>query len=137
MICTASSLQMIIFFLSRIDIILLSPCTNSDSKFWATGILCAMAAFVGRLGRRSLPRAFACMMFLVAETTQGPLGVITSLFNSTSFFTMLMVAPELAHASSSLSSLKLEKWFAVATGMDGDVVVAILLVGRWLRFLLE
>ena len=67
------------------------------------------------------------MMFLVVERTQGPLGVITSLFNSISFFTMLMVAPELAHASSLLSSLKLENWFAVATGMDGDVVVVILL----------
>ena len=59
--------------------------------------------------------------------TQGPLGVVTSLFNFTSFFTMLMVAPESAHASSSLSSLKLENWFAVATGMDGDAIVAILL----------
>ena len=36
-----------------------------------------------------------------------------------------------------LSSLKLENWFAVAMGIDGDVVVAILLVGGRLRFLLE
>ena len=93
----ASSLQMIIFFLSRIDIILLLACTDSDSRFCAMGILCAIVAFVGRLGRRSSPRAFACIMFLVAEMTQGPFGVITSLFNSTSFLTMLMVAPESAH----------------------------------------
>ena len=93
------------------------------------GILWVTVAFVGRLGRRSLPHAFACIMFLVAETTQGPSGVITSLSNSTSFFTMLMVAPELVHISSSLSSLKLENWFAVATGMDGDVVVVVILLG--------
>ena len=39
LIRTVSSLQMIIFFLSRIDIILLSAWTDSDSKFCATGIL--------------------------------------------------------------------------------------------------
>ena len=126
---TASSLQMIIFFLSRIDIILLSACTNSESKFWATGVLWAMVAFVGRPGRHSSPRAFACIIFLVTEITLGLFGVSISLFNFTSFFTMLIVAPESAHASSLLSSLKPENWFAVATGMDGDVVVVILLVG--------
>ena len=124
-IFTVSSLQMIIFFLSRIDIILLSACTDSDSKFCATGILWAMAAFVGRFGRRSSPLAFACIIFLVADITLGPFGVSTSLFNSTSGLTILMVAPESAHASSSLSSLKPENWFAVVTGMDGDVVVVI------------
>ena len=61
--------------------------------------------------------------------TLGPLGVITSLFNTTSSLTMLMVAPESAQASSSLSLLKQANWFAVATGMDGVVIVAILSVG--------
>ena len=68
-------------------------------------------------------------MFLVAEMTLGLLGVITLLFNSTSYLTMLMVAPESAQALSSLSLLKQANWFAVATGMDGVVNVAILLVG--------
>ena len=40
---------------------------------------------------------------------------------------MLMVAPESAQASSSLSLLKQANWLAVATGMDGVVIVAILL----------
>ena len=42
-----------------------------------------------------------------------------------------MVAPESAHTSSALSSLKQDNWFAVAvaTGRDGDGVVVILLVG--------
>ena len=62
--------------------------------------------------------------------TLGLLGVITSLFNITSSLAMWMVAPKSAHASSSLSSLKQENWFAVAMGRDGDVVVVlILLVG--------
>ena len=89
-----------------------------------------MVAFVGRLGRRSSPLAFTCIIFLVADITLGPFGVSTSLFNFTSVLTILMVAPESAHASSSLSSLKPENWFAVATGMDGDVVVVILHNGR-------
>ena len=42
---------------------------------------------------------------------------------------MLMVALESAHASSSLSSLKQENWFAVTTGRYGEVVVVVLLVG--------
>ena len=66
----------------------------------------------------------------MADITLGPFGVSTSLFNFTSGLTILMVAPESAHASSSLSSLNPENWFAVATGMDGDVVVVILLKGR-------
>ena len=66
----------------------------------------------------------------MADITLGPFGVSTSLFNFTSGLTILMVAPESAHASSSLSSLKPENWFAVATGMDGDVVVVILHNGR-------
>ena len=107
-ILTASPLQMIIFFLSRIDIILLLACTDSDSRFWATGILCAIVALIGRLGRRSSPLALACITFLVAEMTLGPLGVIASLFKFTSSLTILMVAPEFAHASSSLSLLKQE-----------------------------
>ena len=61
--------------------------------------------------------------------TLGPLGVITLLFNITSSLTMFMVAPEYAQALSSLSLLKQANWFAVAMGMDGVVVVAILLVG--------
>ena len=135
---TVFSLQMIIFFLSRIETILFSTCTDSDGRFWVTGILCAILALIGRLGRRSSPSALACMMFLVAEMTLGPLGVITSLFKSTSFLTILMVAPESAHASSSLSSLKQENWVTVATGRDGDVaVVTILLVRGRLRSLLE
>ena len=48
LIRTVSSLQIIIFFLLRIDIILLLACTDRDSKFWATGILWAMVAFFGR-----------------------------------------------------------------------------------------
>ena len=84
-----------------------------------------MAAFVGRFGRRSLPLAFACIIFLVADITLGPFSVSTSLFNFTSGLTIVMVVPESAHASSSLSSLKPENWFAVAMGMDGDVVVVI------------
>ena len=63
-----------------------------------------MVAFVERPGRRSSPRAFACIIFLVAEITLGPFGVSISLFNCTSLFTMLIVAPESAHASSLLSS---------------------------------
>ena len=58
-----------------------------------------------------------------ANITLGPFGVSTSLFNFTSFFTILMVAPESAHASSLLSLLNTENWFAVATGIDGDVIV--------------
>ena len=42
---------------------------------------------------------------------------------------MLMVAPESTQVSSSLSLLKQANWYAVATGMDGVVNVAILLVG--------
>ena len=93
------------FHKPRIDTILFSACTDSDSKFWATGILWAMVAFFGRGGRRNSPLAFACITFLVADITLGPCGVRTSLFNFTSFFTILMVAPESAHASSLLSSL--------------------------------
>ena len=89
-----------------------------------------MVAFVGRPGRRSSPCAFACIIFLVAEITLGPFGVSISLFHFISFFTMLIVAPESAHASSSLSSSNPENWFAVATGMDDDVVVVILLGGK-------
>ena len=137
MIQTESFLQMIILVLSRIETILLSACTARDSSFWATGIVCAILAFIGRLGRHNFPFALACIMFLVAEMTLGPLRVITSLFKFTSFLTMLMGAPESAHASSSLSLLKQENWFAVATGMDGDVVVVvILLVGEGLQSLL-
>ena len=39
------------------------------------------------------------------------------------------MAPESAHPSSALSSLKQDYWFAVATGRDGDVFVVILIVG--------
>ena len=66
-ICTASSLQMIIFFLSRIDIILLSACTNSDSKFWAIGILWAMVAFVGKKSTRLL----SCVPFVAVTISTG------------------------------------------------------------------
>ena len=97
------------------DIILLSARTDNDNKFCATGILCAIFAWAGRSGRRSSPLALACIIFLVAEMTRGPLGVITSLFNTTSSLTMLMVAPESAQALSSLSLLKQANWFAVAT----------------------
>ena len=103
---TESSLHIVIFFLSRMDIILLSARTDNDSKFCATGILCAIFALAGRSGRRSSPLALACIIFLVAEMTLGPLGVITSLFIFTLSLTMRMVAPKSAHASSSLSSLK-------------------------------
>ena len=54
----------------------------------------------------------------MAEMTLGPLGGITSLFNITSSLMMLMVPPESAQASSSLSLLKQANWFAVRTGMD-------------------
>ena len=96
-----------------------------------------MVAFLGRWGRRNSPLAFACIIFLVADMTRGPCGVRTSLFNFTSFFTILMVAPESAHASSLLSSLNTENWLAVATGMDGDVVVVIPLCERLLISLWE
>ena len=82
---------------------LLLACTDNDSKFWATSILCAIIAFVGRLGIHSSSHALACIMFLVTEMTQGPFGVITSFLNSTSFLTILMVALESAHALSLLS----------------------------------
>ena len=66
--------------------------------------------------------------------TLGLLGVITSLFNITSSLAMWMVAPKSAHASSSLSSLKQENWFAVAMGRDGDVLDAIPLDGKEIGF---
>ena len=132
---TASFLYMIIFVLLRIDTILLSAWTPNDNRFWATGILCAILALIGRSGKYSSPLALACIMLLVGEMILGPLGVITSLFKLTSFLTMLMVAPKSAHASSSLSSLKQENWSAVATGRDGDIIVVILLVGGGLRSL--
>ena len=124
-----------IFVLTRIETILLSTCTASDNSFWATGILCAILTLIGRLGQRSSPLALACIMFLVAEMTLRPLGIITSLFKYTSFLTMLMVAPESVHDSSLLSSLKQENWFAVATGRDGNIVVMILLVVGGLQYL--
>ena len=126
---TAFSLHIVIFFLSEMDIILLSASTDNDNKFCATGILCAIFALAGRSGRRSSPLELACISFLVAEMILGLLGVITLLFNITSFLTMLMVAPESAQALSSLLLLKQANWFAVATGMYGVVNVAILLVG--------
>ena len=103
---TESSLYIVIFFLSRMDIILLLARTDNDSKFCATGILCAIFALAGRSGILSSPLALAFIIFMVAEMTLGPFGVITSWFNTTSSFTMLMVAPESAQASSSLSWLK-------------------------------
>ena len=80
---TAFSLHIVIFFLSRIEIILLSASMDNDNKFCATGILCAILALVGRSGRRSSPLALACIMFLVAEMTLGPLGIITLLWRYT------------------------------------------------------
>ena len=60
---TASFLHIVIFFLSRIEIILLSACTDNDTKFCATGILCAILALVGRCGRRSSPHVLAYIVF--------------------------------------------------------------------------
>ena len=77
----ASSLHMIIFVLSRIDTVFLSACTPNESRLWATCILWAIFALIRRLGRHSSPFALACIMFLMAEMTLVPLGVITSLFN--------------------------------------------------------
>ena len=85
---TESSLHIVIFFLSRMDIILLSARTDNDNKLCAIGILYAIFSLAGRSGRRSSPLALACIIFLVAEMTLGPLGTITSLFNFTSFLTM-------------------------------------------------
>ena len=49
---TESSLHIVIFFLSRMDIILLSARTDNDNKFCATGILCAIFALAGTVGDR-------------------------------------------------------------------------------------
>ena len=59
----AFSLHIIIFFLSRIESILLSAITDNNNKYCVTDILCATLALAGRCGRRSSPRVLAYIVF--------------------------------------------------------------------------
>ena len=66
---TAFSLHIVIFFLSRMDIMLLSARTDNDNKFSATVILCTIFALAGRSGRRNSPLVLVYIIFLVVEMT--------------------------------------------------------------------
>ena len=82
-----------------------------------------MRDFGGGLGRRKWPLEEGCIISFVGKITFGPFGVSVSFNNYVPFVTMLMVALELAQASSLDGKLKPAEDLAVAMGIEDAVVV--------------